>query len=1038
MANQFKLLVGSSALAAMLAACGGGGSSSAPASNTPDAATRALPPEIAEIIDDQNELTDALCPGASGDAGEGGSIDPATCLDESEDAAEEDTGYELSLNPVVQQFCPEAAQVFDATLTFNGEMLDQDFLYDTDTSFDGSATFPAACLQEAAGNFQNIGDMIGGSNPLTEQLCPEAAANSPIDPAACFTEAVGGGGDLPGGDGGLPGSDQLLAQLCPETGEQELGPETPVNCLNEASRAYIDIYDMLTASNPLTEQICPEDNADGRIDPPQCFAEALMGGGIPGGGDGGDGGSNPFAPALEQFCPETAMADLGPSTPIDCLAEAGGNFQDVQDLLLGSNPLTEQLCPEAAANSPIDPAACFSEAAGGFAPGGGGLPGADGNPLDPVLAQFCPETSEADLGPTTPIDCLTEAGGNFGDVQDLLLGSNPLTEQLCPEAAANSPIDPAACFEEAAGGFAPGGGGLPGADGNPLEPVLAQFCPATSEADLGPTTPIDCLTEAGGNFGDVQDLLLGSNPLTEQLCPEAAANSPIDPAACFEEAAGGFAPGGGGLPGADGNPLEPVLAQFCPETSEANLGPTTPIDCLTEAGGNFGDVQDLLLGSNPLTEQLCPEAAANSPIDPAACFEEAAGGFAPGGGGLPGADGNPLEPVLAQFCPNTADADLGPTTPIDCLTEAGGNFGDVQDLLLGSNPLTEQLCPEAAANSPIDPAACFEEAAGGFAPGGGGLPGADGNPLEPVLAQFCPETSEADLGPTTPIDCLTEAGGNFGDVQDLLLGSNPLTEQLCPEAAANSPIDPAACFEEAAGGFAPGGGGLPGADGNPLEPVLAQFCPATSEADLGPTTPIDCLTEAGNSFGNVEELLLGANPLTEALCPEAAANSPIDPAACFMEAAGGGLPGGGGGDNPLAPLLEQFCPETAAGAIGPTTPTDCLTEAGAGLAALEELLGPLTEPNPLTDQVCPETSETGTVDPTECFIESLDNVELLNSEQIGLLPGCPLLSAFNDEGNLSLTLGLACLANQETGEGISLESGNALTDLFENLLGGLF
>ena len=691
MANQFKLLVGSSALAALLTACGGGGSSSTPAESSP--AARALPPEIAEIIDDQNELTDALCPGASGDAGEDGSVDPEACLDESEDAAEEDTGYELSLNPVVQQFCPEAAEVFDATLTFNGEMLDQDFIYDTDTSFDGSATFPAACLQEAAGNFQNIGDMIGGSNPLTEQLCPEAAANSPIDPAACFTEAVGGGGDLPGGDGGLPGSDQLLAQLCPETGEQEVGPETPVNCLNEASRAYVDIYDMLTASNPLTEQICPEDNADGRIDPPQCFAEALMGGGIPGGGDGGggggDGGSNPFAPALEQFCPETAMADLGPSTPIDCLAEAGGNFQDVQDLLLGSNPLTEQ------------------------------------------------------------------------------------------------------------------------------------------------------------------------------------------------------------------------------------------------------------------------------------------------------------------------------------------------------------LCPEAAANSPIDPAACFEEAAGGFAPGGGGLPGADGNPLEPVLAQFCPATSEADLGPTTPIDCLTEAGGNFGDVQDLLLGSNPLTEQLCPEAAANAPIDPAACFMEAAGGFAPGGGGLPGADGNPLAPVLEQFCPNTSDADLGPTTPIDCLTEAGNSFGNVEELLLGPNPLTEALCPEAAANAPIDPAACFMEAAGGGLPGGGGGDNPLAPLLEQFCPETAAGAVGPTTPTDCLTEAGAGLAALEELLGPLSEPNPLTDQVCPENSGTGTVDPTQCFIESLDNVELLNSEQIGLLPGCPLLSAFNDEGNLSLTLGLACLANQETGEGISLESGNALTDLFDSLLGGL-
>ena len=374
-------------------------------------------------------------------------------------------------------------------------------------------------------------------------------------------------------------------------------------------------------------------------------------------------------------------------------------------------------------------------------------------------------------------------------------------------------------------------------------------------------------------------------------------------------------------------------------------------------------------------------------------------------------------------------ADLGPTTPIDCLTEAGGNFGDVQDLLLGSNPLTEQLCPEAAANSPIDPAACFEEAAGGFAPGGGGLPGADGNPLEPVLAQFCPNTADADLGPTTPIDCLTEAGGNFDDVQDLLLGSNPLTEQLCPDAAANSPIDPAACFEEAAGGFAPGGGGLPGADGNPLEPLLAQFCPNTADADLGPTTPFDCLTEAGSNFGNVEELLLGSNPLTEALCPEASANPPIDPAACFMEAAGGGMPGGG--DNPLAPVLAQFCPETADSEIGPSTPTDCLAEAGAGFAALEELLGPLSEPNPLTEQVCPETSATGSVDPATCFIESLDNIEFLD---IPLSDECSLLNGTNDEGDVSLTLGLGCLLEEASGADAE---DNPLTDLFDTLLGGL-
>ena len=98
-------------------------------------------------------------------------------------------------------------------------------------------------------------------------------------------------------------------------------------------------------------------------------------------------------------------------------------------------------------------------------------------------------------------------------------------------------------------------------------------------------------------------------------------------------------------------------------------------------------------------------------------------------------------------------------------------------------------------------------------------------------------------------------------------------------------------------------------------------------------------------FQDVQDLLLGSNPLTEQLCPEAAANPPIDPAACFQEAAGGagGLPGGDG--NPLAPALEPFCPETAAGELGPSTPTDCLAEAGAGLAALEELLAPLSEPN---------------------------------------------------------------------------------------------
>ena len=927
MANQFKLLVGSSALAAMLAACGGGGSSSAPASNTSDAATRALPPEIAEIIDEQNELTDALCPGSSADAGEGGSMDPGECLTEGEEGSEDDTGSELSQDMIVQQFCPDAAVAFDPAGLFDPAMLQEDPQAALTGFFEQSGTFAAACLQEAAGNLQNAGDLLGGSNPITEAICPVESMEDTVDPANCFAEAAAGGNLPGGGDGGDEAADPIAEQLCPETGSIAPNPASPTACLDEASRVYVTIIDMITAPNPLTEQICPMDAQDGRINPADCFAEATMGGGgFP--GDGG-GDSNPFKPLLEQFCPDAAVAPVGPTTPVDCLAEAGGNFEEVQDLLLGPNPLTENLCPEAAQTTPIDPAACFMEVGGGGLPGGGG----GDNPLAPVLEQFCPETAAGEVGPTTPIDCLTEAGSAFGDVQDLLLGPNPLTENLCPEAAQTTPIDPAACFEEAAGGA----GGLPGGGGdNPLAPVLEQFCPETAENEVGPTTPVDCLAEAGGSFQDVQDLLLGPNPLTENLCPEAAQSTPIDPAACFEEAAGGA----GGLPGGGGdNPLAPVLEQFCPETAAGEVGPTTPIDCLTEAGSAFGDVQDLISGSNPLTEQLCPEESADGNVDPAACFQEAAAM----GGELPGGGANPFAPVLEQFCPDAAAGDLGPTTPIDCLTEAGSALGDVQDLISGSNPLTDALCPEESADGNVDPAACFQEAAAM----GGELPGGGENPFAPVLEQFCPETAVAELGPTTPVDCLAEAGGSFGNIEDILGGSNPLTEQLCPEESA---------------------------DGN------------------------------------------------------------VDPAACFQEAVAGGMPGGGG-DNPLAPALEQFCPETAAGELGPTTPADCLAEAGSGLAALEELLGPLSEPNPVTEQVCPETSATGSVDPTACFVESLDNIELLNTESIGLLPGCPLLSAFNEEGNLSLTLGLACLLNQEAGETPSLED-NPLADLFDTLFGG--
>jgi hypothetical protein len=223
------------------------------------------------------------------------------------------------------------------------------------------------------------------------------------------------------------------------------------------------------------------------------------------------------------------------------------------------------------------------------------------------------------------------------------------------------------------------------------------------------------------------------------------------------------------------------------------------------------------------------------------------------------------------------------------------------------------------------------EAAEGLAPDGGGLPGTDGNPFGPVLEPFCPETAEAALGATVPFECLIEAGGNFGDVQDLLLGSNPLTEQLCPEASAESPIDPAACFMEAAEGLAPDGGGLPGTDGNPFGPVLEPFCPETAEAALGATVPFECLIEAGSAFGDIQEAISGSNPLTEQICSEESADGTVDPAACFMEAISGGA---GGNGTPLDPILDGICPDAAAGGLSPTLAFECLLEGGSGLAGL--------------------------------------------------------------------------------------------------------
>ena len=381
-------------------------------------------------------------------------------------------------------------------------------------------------------------------------------------------------------------------------------------------------------------------------------------------------------------------------------------------MITNPNPLTDAVCPLEAGTGRVDPVVCFEEAvSGGGMPGlpglgdlpglpGGGDGGDGGTPdvpgldqLTDALSGICPETLEAEVGPTTPIDCLAEAGGSFGGFEDLLGGlggSNPLTEALCPTAATAESFDPAACFTEAAGQLpsAPGGGSpqIPGAG-----MALEQICPVAAGEEIGPTTPFDCLLELGGGFGDLEGLLggladgglEGGNPLTDALCPVTSEEG-LDPAACFMEALEGL-PGGVPLPGGDGGTPElpggeQLLGQLCPEAGAGEIGPTTPIECLTEAGQNLGNIQDMLGGlggSNPLTEAVCPTASAAEQLDPAACLSEALGGGLPGlpgggdGGGVPEIPG--VSDGLAQLCPEAGAGEIGPTTPLECLTEAGQN-----------------------------------------------------------------------------------------------------------------------------------------------------------------------------------------------------------------------------------------------------------------------------------------------------------------------------------------------------------------------------
>ena len=256
MDTNIKHLIGGGVLALLLTACGGGSSGGGDVSgNSPTPSTRDLPEEMAAVVDESNAFTEEFCPETSEGAA-GTPLDPVLCVEESE----ESEGGAPDPTDVVAQFCPTAASSFDLEGAFDPAAFTEGF--DDPAAFltDGPLSFPIACLQESATNLDGLQELIGGSNPITEQLCPVAATEPSFDPATCFAEVTGGAnGGLPGlpggGDGGgsVPGADQFLNQFCPESAGAGVGPETPLNCLNEASRVYITIVDMMNNPNPLTD-----------------------------------------------------------------------------------------------------------------------------------------------------------------------------------------------------------------------------------------------------------------------------------------------------------------------------------------------------------------------------------------------------------------------------------------------------------------------------------------------------------------------------------------------------------------------------------------------------------------------------------------------------------------------------------------------------------------------------------------------------------------------------------------------------------------
>ncbi|MBZ2188771.1 hypothetical protein K8B33_06670 [Alcanivorax sp. JB21] len=336
------------------------------------------------------------------------------------------------------------------------------------------------------------------------------------------------------------------------------------------------------------------------------------------------------------------------------------------------------------------------------------------------------------------------------------------------------------------------------------------------------------------------------------------------------------APGGSGAPGSSDQPLLTVVdtnnefsIAFCPNTASM---------------GTIGEV-----------------------IDRIACENEALQGIS-------AADAD----LLSVFCPNAAEGfsvigvsdeeggsnvgilplDFGPA----CLAETTETLQNIQSLL-GNNPLTAALCPIAAMQSDFDPAGCFTEAASMFS---------DFTPPSPavltdLLGDLCPVAALGPLGPTTPVDCLTEVGGSLANAQELLLGPNVITVAICPVAAMAEEFDPAACISETASAFIPGGTGGGGFDGLPgfdQLPGIGDLCDADSD-------PLTCLLALGDELAPLLEMADGIPVLGDIL-------------AAILGGGDGGAPGG---DIPELPGFD---------ACDPADPASCLS-------ALTELLAPLAD-----------------------------------------------------------------------------------------------